>query len=117
MGVTIRERSDRADGVWWVFVSYMNRRTSFRVGSKDAAEDVQHELQVMLALDRAIQNLRPRGLGEPQPELDPALKREAMDLRYRLSRLLRRLEEAMAHNAIERTQRTQRGRLRVRIRK
>ena len=115
MGVTIRERSDRADGVWWVFVSYMNRRTSFRVGSKDAAEDVQHELQVMLALDRAISNLRPKSMS--QPKLDPVLKRAAMDLRRRLSDLLRRLEEAMAHNAIERTQRTQRGRLRVRIRK
>jgi hypothetical protein len=109
MGVTIRERSDKQDGIWWVFVSHMNRRTSFRVGSKDAAEDVQHELQVMLALDRAISNLRPKSMS--QPKLDPVLKRAAMDLRRRLSDLLRRLEQAMAHNE---TQQGRWGRVRKR---
>jgi len=99
MGVTIRQRKDRRDGHWWVFVSHMNRRTSFKVGSLRAAEDVQHELQVMLALDRVIHNLRPEGGPKPLPT---RVRREADDLRLRLSRLLQRLEEALGHNETER---------------
>jgi hypothetical protein len=101
MGVTIRERKDRQDGVWWVFVSHFNRRTSFKVGSKQAAEDVQHELQVMLALDRALNNLRPRGGPKPLP-LSSETRRQAIDLRARLSRLLARVDEALRHNETER---------------
>jgi len=94
MGVTIRQRSDKARGVWWVFVSHLNRRTSFLVGSKRAAEEVQHELQVMLALDRVLHNLRPRLKRVERIRL----KRQGEDLRLRLSRLMRNLEELLERN-------------------
>ena len=94
MGVTIRQRKDKSDDVWWVFVNHLNRRTSLKVGSKRAAVQLQRELQVMLALDRAIHDLNPRNRGR----LKPDTLRQAEDLRRRLKKLLDELEWLLERN-------------------
>src|SRR5215510_8307835 len=97
MGVTIRERRDKQIGVWWVFVSHMNRRTSLKVGSYRVARRVQDELRIMLALDRVVHNLRPR-----MATTRRKLLRQGDDLRLRLSRLLGELEQLLERNRKDR---------------
>lgn len=94
MGVTIRRRSDKSDGSWWVFVSHMNRRTSLKVGHYGAALDVQRELQVVLALDRALHGLKWRKARRVSREV----LRQGDNLRMRLYRLLGALDELLERN-------------------
>ncbi len=50
MGVTVRQKIKGKGKPWWVFVSHNGQRTSKRVGSKDAANDVAKEIEAKLAL-------------------------------------------------------------------
>lgn len=87
MGVTIRTRRDKDEDVWWVFVNYRNRRTSFKAGSHREALEIQRELQVMLALDRVF------GAAESKKSV-----RDGEALRLRLTRLLGRLDKLLEEN-------------------
>ncbi len=50
MGVVVRQKVKGKGKAWWVFVSHNGRRTSRKVGSKQAAEKVAKELEAKLAL-------------------------------------------------------------------
>jgi len=40
MGVTLRQKAKGKGKPWWVFISHNGKRTSRKVGSKSAAEEV-----------------------------------------------------------------------------
>jgi integrase len=50
MGVTVRQKVKGKGQPWWVFVAYNNKRTSRRVGDKDAAEKVASNIRARLEL-------------------------------------------------------------------
>ena len=53
MGVTIREKT-RGSNQWWVFVAHNGRRTSRKVGTRQAAREVAKKIQAKLTLGEAF---------------------------------------------------------------
>src|SRR5439155_11985093 len=52
MGVKVREKP-KGSGVYWIFINQDKKRTSRRVGSKDAAEKVRKTIEAKLTLGEA----------------------------------------------------------------
>src|SRR6266516_2833928 len=52
MGVKVREKP-KGSGVYWIFINQNKKRTSRRVGSKDAAEKVRKTIEAKLTLGEA----------------------------------------------------------------
>jgi len=50
MGVVIRQKTKGKGQPWWVFISYNGKRTSRKVGSKDAAKKVASKIEAKLKL-------------------------------------------------------------------
>ena len=50
MGVIVRQKVKGKGQPWWVFVAHNGRRTSRRVGSKEAAEKVRSAIEIRLEL-------------------------------------------------------------------
>jgi len=50
MGVKVRQKIKGKGKPWWVFVAHNKRRTSRKVGDKDAAEEVASEIRARLKL-------------------------------------------------------------------
>ena len=53
MGVKVREK-DKGSGVFWVFINHKGRRSSKRVGDKNAAKEVAKKIQAALVLGKPI---------------------------------------------------------------
>ena len=51
MGVRTREKP-KDSGVWWVFVSFQGKRTSGRVGNREAAQEVAKQIEARLTLGK-----------------------------------------------------------------
>ena len=51
MGVVIRQKVKGKGQPWWVFISYNSKRTSRKVGSKDAARKVARQIEAKLQLN------------------------------------------------------------------
>jgi len=58
MGVKVREKI-RESGVWWVFVAHNGKRTSRKVGDKEAAEEVARKIQAKLTLEETLPERKP----------------------------------------------------------
>ena len=54
MGVKVRQKIKGKGNPWWVFVAHNGHRTSKKVGSKDAANEVAEQLQARLALGEDV---------------------------------------------------------------
>jgi integrase len=50
MGVVVRQKTKGKGKPWWVFISYNNKRTSRKVGDKQAAEKVASKIRAKLKL-------------------------------------------------------------------
>ena len=50
MGVTVRQEVKGKGKLWWAFVSHNGRRTSRKIGDKDAAQEVANTIQAQRAL-------------------------------------------------------------------
>ena len=50
MGVNVRQKLKGKGKPWWVFVAHNKRRTSRKVGDKEAAEEVASEIRARLKL-------------------------------------------------------------------
>jgi hypothetical protein len=50
MGVKVRQKLKGKGEPWWVFIVHNGRRTSRRIGSKEAAEIVQRKIEARLEL-------------------------------------------------------------------
>jgi len=50
MWVKVRQKVKGRGQTWWVFVAHIKKRTSRKVGDKDAAEEVASEIRARLAL-------------------------------------------------------------------
>ena len=50
MGVKVRQKVKGKGQPWWVFVSHNGQRTSRKVGSKKAAQDVASKIEAKLQL-------------------------------------------------------------------
>lgn len=51
MGVRTREKP-KDSGVWWVFVSFQGKRTSGKVGNREAAQEVAKQIEARLTLGK-----------------------------------------------------------------
>lgn len=58
MGVKVRQKV-KDSGVWWVFVAHNGKRTSRKVGGKEAAEEVSRKIQAKLILEEALPERKP----------------------------------------------------------
>ncbi|MDJ0985181.1 MAG: hypothetical protein QNJ26_06525 [Desulfobacterales bacterium] len=52
MGVTVRQKTKGRGKPWWVFISHNGKRTSRKVGDKQAAEKVASEIRAKLQLGK-----------------------------------------------------------------
>ena len=50
MGVTVRQKIKGKGKSWWVFISHNGKRTSRKVGTKDAAKEVAKQIEAKLQL-------------------------------------------------------------------
>ena len=54
MGVIVRQKTKGKGKPWWVFVSHDGQRTSKKVGTKEAAQEVAKLLEARIALGEDV---------------------------------------------------------------